>query len=372
MQKSNKLLGVVLAVICILTAGSVTLSALAFNSQNKVVSSVEKLTQQIQAKDEEEENNKENDVTIADRYVIRSTEYITDAYKAGDTSSLSDEDKETLDMAQKVLDEYITDDMTDFDKELAIYDYLTTKLQSSKGALSLLSTGSGEYDNPHDVLKYKGAVCVGYATTFRFFMQMMGIECKVVHDTGLGHSWDLVHLDDGWYHTDCYMGANSSDYSNFNMDDTLCSNSHDWDRTAFPAATGKKYNYALTKCTKIKNIYAIPEWLLTQIDNGENAMSCTFEEPITDENASSAQYITSQLESMVSADDITVSFNWTTNENGDYVLCAYAYNYNGESVPDDIEPDEMTKIDNKINKALEKHSFYENHSGYSEDFGGGK
>ena len=54
------------------------------------------------------------------------------------------------------------------------------------------------------VLKYHNAVCVGYATTFRMFMQMMGIECKVEHNTEKFHSWDVVKIDGDWYITDIY------------------------------------------------------------------------------------------------------------------------------------------------------------------------
>lgn len=48
-------------------------------------------------------------------------------------------------------------------------------------------------------------------------MQMMDIECKVVHTTDRIHSWDEVKLDGEWYHTDIYSDAGSPNYSHFNM-----------------------------------------------------------------------------------------------------------------------------------------------------------
>ena len=61
--------------------------------------------------DKTEDVAQENDVTIGGEYVIKETTQISDAYKSGNTSNLSDKDKETLGMAKSVLDEIITDGM---------------------------------------------------------------------------------------------------------------------------------------------------------------------------------------------------------------------------------------------------------------------
>lgn len=121
-----------------------------------------------------------------------------------------------------------------------------------------LPTTGGDSDNPYGVLKNKKAVCVGYATTFRMFMQMLNIECMVVHDSGLGHSWDLVKLDNEWYHTDIYMDADNANYNNFNMNDAVCSEGHDWNQSFFPAATGVKYSYAYQNKEDLNDVYKIP------------------------------------------------------------------------------------------------------------------
>lgn len=71
--------------------------------------------------DKTEDVAQENDVTIGGEYVIKATTQISDAYKSGNTSNLSDKDKETLNMAKSVLDEIITDGMSDYEKELAVY-----------------------------------------------------------------------------------------------------------------------------------------------------------------------------------------------------------------------------------------------------------
>ncbi len=124
---------------------------------------------------------REDDVKIMDEYWIRSTLPISDAYRTGDDSKLDEKEKATLEMATAVLDELITEDMTPYDKELAVYDWMTKELKYDTGVLQVIPNTEEDCDNPYGVLKYHNAVCVGYATTFRLFMQMMDIPCMVVH-----------------------------------------------------------------------------------------------------------------------------------------------------------------------------------------------
>ena len=301
-----------------------------------------------------EDVDREDDVTIAGKYTIKSTLNISDAYKSGDTSKLDDNDKETLDMAKAIIDEVIKKGMSDFEKEKAIYDWLTAQLKNNTGILTVIPTRIGDSDNPHDVLKYRTAVCVGYATTFRMFMQMFDIECKVIHSSDLTHSWDLVKLDDGWYHTDCYMDSESNTYQNFNMDDNRCSQSHDWTKEYFPAATGKKYNYILSICDELKNIYEIPKWLTTAVIEKKNVISCTFKEEINEKNENKAQYMVEQLMNQFNnSDDYSISYDWMLNDKSQYVLCFYIYNYNGGGA----EVDEKTqeKVADAINRAMDEY-----------------
>ncbi|MBR1762197.1 MAG: transglutaminase domain-containing protein [Eubacterium sp.] len=299
-----------------------------------------------------EDVDREDDVTIGGTYVIKSTLNISDAYKSGDTSKLDDNDKETLDMAKEILNEIIKKDMSAFEKEKAVYDWLTAKLKANTGILTVIPTRNGDSDNPHDVLKYRTAVCVGYATTFRLFMQMMDIECKVIHSSDLTHSWNLVKLDDGWYHTDCYMDSESNNYQNFNMDDNRCLQGHDWTKEYFPAATGKKYNYIFSICKELKNIYSIPKWLTDAIVSKKNVISCTFKEEINEKNENKAQYMVEQLMNQLdTGDKYSLNYDWMLNDKNQYVLCFYIDFYNnGEA-----EVDEKTaeKVADSINRAMD-------------------
>ena len=170
-KKNGAWKGVVAVVLAAGVVGSTTISAFNLVTLKSYIA---------EQKKEENPETTEDYVKIAENYEIKPTTNISDAYKSGDTSKLTDKEKETLDMAKKAIkDMKIKDSMSDFEKEKAVYDWMTKKLQQDSGALTVIPSTQEDCDNPYGVLKYHNAVCVGYATTFRMFMQMMGIECKV-------------------------------------------------------------------------------------------------------------------------------------------------------------------------------------------------
>ncbi len=357
MSKFAKVSVVITAVVLtVLMIGTTAMTAVLVIRQEKIDNLMSSFLGNV------EDPAQEDDVVIGQHYTIKSTTQISDAYKSGDTSKLDDRDKETLAMAKDILKEIITDDMDNFKKEEAVYKYLTTGLKPTTNILTVITDTSNDNDNPHDVLKNKSAVCVGYATTFRMFMQMLDIQCMVVHSSTLGHSWDLVKLDDGcWYHTDCYMDSDSGNYRNFNMDDFACSQSgHEWNISFFPSASGKKYNYLMAVCKEIKDIYAIPKFVMEGIKNRAPAISCTFKNKIaTPEDEALAKYMVEQLDNTLSGTDKYYSSSqWTTNESGEYVLC-YFFTFNDEGT-NNLTDKQRDKIDDRINKVLNEYKFFEN------------
>ena len=148
---------------------------------------------------------------------------------------------------------------------------------------------------------------MGYATTFRLFMQMMGINCMVVHDSYLTHSWDLVQLDGEWYHTDCTFDSPSGNFRHFNLNDEARLQDEDWNADFFPAATGTKYNYAMMNRETLKDIYDLPAWLKAGIDEGKTVLSCGFEDDVEDEAA--AEYMLSRLSEAVMSGRRTTTAN---------------------------------------------------------------
>ncbi len=52
------------------------------------------------------------------------------------------------------------------------------------------------------------AVCQGYAETFQYFMDVLGLECELITGTAIsslgsgGHAWNRVKVDEQWYYID--------------------------------------------------------------------------------------------------------------------------------------------------------------------------
>lgn len=306
--------------------------------------------------DKTEDVAQENDVTIGGEYVIKATTQISDAYKSGNTSNLSDKDKETLNMAKSVLDEIITDGMSDYEKELAVYKWMTANIGFDSGSMTVVpDDDSKPVDNPNGVLKNHEAVCVGYATTFRLFMQMLGIDCMVVHDSYLSHSWDLVKLDGQWYHTDIYSDAGSGEgnFSHFNLNDETMMNSQEWNTDFFPAADGYEYNYAYVNRTQCKDVYTIPEQVRAAINEQQGVVSFDFGDEISVDIYNIADTIMNQIENAVAGGDYGIGLSWSWLEAGDdNVFCVYI-NYEKTEDPD-VDPGVTDEIQQKIDDAVNK------------------
>ena len=77
------------------------------------------------AEEQKQENEYiEDGFKVGGNYEIKSTTHISDAYKNGDPSALSAEDKETYDLASDVIAQVIKEGMSDYEKEVAIYDWM--------------------------------------------------------------------------------------------------------------------------------------------------------------------------------------------------------------------------------------------------------
>lgn len=251
------------------------------------------------AEEEQSENEYiEDGFKVGGEYEIRSTTHISDAYKSGDDSQLSEEDRETLELAESVLDEVIEDGMDDYEKELAVYKWMVRNIGGgSRGVISRPGMNRSAF-TPHDVLTNRNAVCVGYATTFRLLLNMLGMEVHIVHNDY--HSWDLVKLEDGWYHVDVYSDSHGTLYSNFNMTDQICRNGHSWDESALPEADSVKYSPAVRNSVEVDGVSAIPALLKTALEEENGAVFYRFEKPLTEEENARAEFLVSTLDMVFS------------------------------------------------------------------------
>ena len=217
---------------------------------------------------EELEGNFEEDI-----HEIYDTTAIIEAYESGNIEGLSEEDLYTLETAKEIIDEIITDDMTDYEKEKAVYDWLFGYVTYDEEAFNPLGVDVYEYNYyPYGVLKYHSAICVGYATTFKLFMDMLDIECMIIHSTEEGeHAWNLVRIEDDWYHVDVTFdsgnGTGTPGYDYFNVPDGFkLDDGYPWDTDEFPAADSIKYSYFVQNAIEINTADEVPQLIKDAFD----------------------------------------------------------------------------------------------------------
>ena len=300
-----------------------------------------------QAKEEEKANAYiEDGYLVGEAYEIRSTKAISDAYLSGDDSGLSAEDKETLEMAAKIFEKETKKCKSVYEKEVAIYEWMYKNIGEGNSTQVMMANEDVNDFTPHGVLSSKNAVCVGYATTFRLFMNMMGMDCHIVHNEY--HSWNLVQLDDGeWYHVDLYSDVSAaSKFCNFNMTDAVARSEHSWDGSALPEAKGSKYQYAVQNAKETKDLYAVPKLVKKGLDKKTSGVFCSFKKKLKEEDLPLADVLVGQMESAMMMTEkyqnADITARWYLDEDENYILALYLCYYES-TTPDNTDVDEKTK-----------------------------
>lgn len=169
-------------------------------------------------------------------------------------------------LAKKAHQIYVTvvkEDMTDFEKLLALHDYIVLHTNYDYGNYLADTIPTSSYGLT-GVLLYGTAVCNGYAVTLQMFLDAAEIENKLVTGTANngsseeGHAWNLVQLDGEWYHVDSTWddssrllssGAISNPYgmkyNYFCISDSTMSTNHFWNEGDYPSTAVSDYSGSL-------------------------------------------------------------------------------------------------------------------------------
>lgn len=187
---------------------------------------------------------------------------IVTAYLEDKPELLEDEkDIAILNRVAEIIDECITEDMTDIEMEKAIHDYMCKHMDYDRQELSAVNTSMEDSDNPYGMLINGFGICTGYASTFKLFMDCLGIDCIVVegmvYDYTDDHAWNKVKLGATWYNVDVTwddpiddkISENDNgqsrwipDYTYFNCsDEFLSENDHLWNRSEYPESLEGMY-----------------------------------------------------------------------------------------------------------------------------------
>lgn len=186
---------------------------------------------------------------------------------------LNDTEKNTLEFFKNVKFQIITDFMTDYEKELAIHDYIVKNFKYVSGE------EKERYYDVNNFVNEKVGYCEAYAYSFAILATMSGIDNEIIFGSvdNVNHAWNAVKLDGEYYYIDTTFDDGSEDsnkilYDFFNLNDTTLAKTHVWDkaRNKNLTATGTKYNYFIYNKSYFITLSALESFILQKVDNREN------------------------------------------------------------------------------------------------------
>ncbi|MFJ7951309.1 transglutaminase domain-containing protein [Lysinibacillus sp. NPDC096418] len=160
--------------------------------------------------------------------------YLTDAIKETAVNTHIESFKST----------FITENMSDFERAKIINDYVVQ-------LATYTDKGVTEGQTVYELITDETAVCQAYALlTYRLF-KAAGLETEYVYGYSGDqlHAWNLVKVDDAWYHVDTtWNDAEANEqyaisYEYFLLNDTQLSNDHYWVTENYKAATGNAFTF---------------------------------------------------------------------------------------------------------------------------------
>jgi len=151
-------------------------------------------------------------------------------YSSTDLGEMSKEIMITDNLADQIVAEEVTEDMTDVEKVKALNYYMVLYC---------------EYDytyskyTPYDILVTGKGVCQAYAQAYHLLVTKAGIKDYIVIGSARpinkleGHAWNIVKLGKDYYHVDTTW--NTTYYGYFLLSDKVISKDHVWDTSRYPA-----------------------------------------------------------------------------------------------------------------------------------------
>ncbi|SHH26960.1 transglutaminase domain-containing protein [Clostridium grantii] len=130
--------------------------------------------------------------------------------------------------ANEILKNIITEGMSDYEKEIAIHDYIVSNTCYDYQNY-VNNTLSYDAHTDYGVLIKGQAVCDGYAIAAYRLLNLAGIECSYVvgYAGGVPHAWNKVKIDGKYYYLDITWddpvtsnGTNILTYNYFNLSES--------------------------------------------------------------------------------------------------------------------------------------------------------
>lgn len=154
--------------------------------------------------------------------------------------------------AAEIIKSIITPEMKDYEKVLAIHDYIVINGSYDKDNYDRGTIPPESYTD-YGILINGKAVCEGYAKAMFRLLNSVGVKSLYVTGTANneGHAWNIVHLGGEYYHIDATWddpvtstGESVLRHNYFNVTDAVMEKDHAWDRSKYPECKETAYSYS--------------------------------------------------------------------------------------------------------------------------------
>ncbi len=182
---------------------------------------------------------------------------------------------------RKVVGQIISPEMSDYEKEITIHDYIVEHV-----TYDLTANPDPAVYTIYGALINQKAVCHGYAESFHYMAYLAGLENEVVrgdaiqNGTLIGHAWNVVQIEGQSYHIDTTWddpimssGKEIISYTYFNLDDEAMEADHIWDQSTAPRCYEDDYNYYEYNRLVVYGIDKLRDFIQEAFDNKEEKIT---------------------------------------------------------------------------------------------------
>lgn len=176
-------------------------------------------------------------------------------YTKSDFNQRIENAKTAVNKARYTVARLITADMSEFDKEKKLHDYIVNNTRYDYQNY-LKGTIPDESYEEYGCLVLGTAVCEGYSETMKLLCDLSSLECLIITGRAKNgsnwesHAWNLVRIDGAYYHLDATFddpvskdGTNTLVYYYFNLPDSEMARSTTWDKSGYPVCTSIENSY---------------------------------------------------------------------------------------------------------------------------------
>lgn len=176
-------------------------------------------------------------------------------YKKDDFDVKRDKVAKTIYKARQIVSGLIKKDMSDYDKEKLLHDYIVNNTRYDSINYNAGTVSEDSYTAYGSLIKGT-AVCQGYSEVTELLLKMAGLECRIVSGESFRnskwseHVWNIAMIEGAWYHLDSTFDDpviknvdNMLIHQYFNLTDDEAAKINRWKRTDYPVCNSIKNSY---------------------------------------------------------------------------------------------------------------------------------